>query len=375
MVESLKQKRVHNPASDFEIQKLIGESVAKDILGSINDISSVSIGALSKNYYSYTFSLKVMAQTGEKNVFVKIPKADFLGISSNILPISSRDRLMAREEELSLRLLEKKWVSDEQNVQWVTLCGTIAEYNVLVTDRVFAKDATSVLRRLDLRRRIGLSLFCKEAISLEKVMARIGSSLRSFHHSGASPSVFCLQKELKKFEFYCREIRQKTGNFLPNRVLQELNLMNDVRCPSVNVPTLKGLDVRNVLIDPDQGIYLLDPGKIKMNYPEADVARFLMTYRILYWGSLWLLPFRQPDSKAEEVFLRSYYPVGSGASILLLNLFLLKEQLKHWHTALDSVKKRPWPTALKRFAQWIYVNPFYSRQIAKQLTALKELSH
>lgn len=372
MAENIVEKQCKRVISDFEVQSLIGRLVAKDIFGQTESAINISMDPLSRNYYSYTFSASVPTCNGEKSVFVKIPKAGFLDNSSNILPISAKDRLMARAEESSLRVLEKDWVLDEQNVQWVTFRGMIAEYSALVTDRVFAEDATLFFRNLDLRRRFRMFSPPKEALLLENMMSRIAVSLHKFHNLNSTPSVFLLKNELQKFKFYCEEINKNTKSAWPKIVLKELELVCNFSCPSVLVRSLKGIDIRNVLIDPSQGINLLDPGKIKPNHPEADVARFLMTYRILYWGSLLLLPFRQPDPKAEGAFLRAYCSSGKGLEPKILAVFLLKEQLKHWHTALCSVEKRSWPDLLKRVVVSIYVNPFYSRQVAKQVILIKE---
>ena len=133
------------------------------------------------------------------------------------------------------------------------------------------------------------------------------------------------------------------------------------------VPTHKGIDMRNVLIDAHERLYLLDPGKTKSTHREADLARFVMTYRILYWGSRLLLLVRTPDPTAEAAFLEAYYAHSRPPCPQLLNLFLLKEQLKHWHTALDSLHWRPWAPWIKRLTAAVYVNPFYTRQIATQL--------
>ena len=134
----------------------------------------------------------------------------------------------------------------------------------------------------------------------------------------------------------------------------------------IAVPTLKGIDIRNVLIDRQDRLYLLDPGRLKITYREADLARFIMTYRILYWGSKLLLLVREPDPKSEAAFLGSYYSHSQPSCPQLIDFFLLKEQLKHWYTALDSLQRRPWPSPLKRIVAMVYVNPFYTRQIMAQ---------
>ena len=353
--------------TNAQIHRMLGLQVAREMLGAINDADLVEIGPLSSNYFSFTFSVKTRTQNGQRDVFVKIPKVDMRGLVPLILPITQEDRKMAQEEESSLRLLAQKWNGNDLEVRWVGLCGIIPEYNTIVTDRVFADEALSVFRRFDLRRRFG---FRQDAQKLQHSMTRLGSALGRFHQTNARASVFRLSEMLPKLEFYCQELAASTGSAWPWRILEKLRSMGDMQLASTEVPTLKGIDIRNVLIDTQDRLYLLDPGKVKFTHREADLARFIMTYRILYWGSKLLLLVREPDPKAEAAFLGAYYSNNPPPCPQLLNLFLLKEQLKHWHTALDSLQRLPWPSVLKRLVAGIYVNPFYTRQVTAQFQSL-----
>lgn len=357
--------------TNAEVHRMLGLRVARELLGATGDTSLVEIGPLSTNYFSFTFSVKVGTSSGQRNVFVKIPKVDLRGHAPTILPISLGDQQMAQEEESSLRLLGQKWDGDDLEVRWVGLCGIIPEYNAIVTDRVFADEALSVFRRFDLRRRFG---FWQDAQRLQRSMARFGTALGRFHQTNVGAAVFRLSEAMPKFEFYCQALSVSSRSAWPERILRKLQSMGDMQFASTEVPTLKGIDIRNVLIDAQDRLYLLDPGRTKFTHREADLARFLMTYRVLYWGSKLLLLVREPDPKAEAALLRAYYSNSQPASPQLLSLFLLKEQLKHWHTALDSLQRLPWPPLLKRLVAWIYVNPFYTRQVAAQFQTLTKLN-
>ena len=352
-----------------QVYRMLGQQVARDLLGAVDDAALVEIGPLSSNYFSFTFSVKASTLNGQRNVFVKIPKVDMRGVVPSILPINVEDRQMAQEEESSLRLLGQKWDGDDLEVRWASLCGIIPEYNAIVIDRIFADEALSVFRRFDLRRRFG---FRQDAQRLQRSMARLGAALGRFHQTNARTTIFRLSEALPKLEYYCRELTASTGSAWPERILRKLQSMGDIELVGAEVPTLKGIDIRNVLIDAQDRLYLLDPGKTKFTHREADLARFVMTYRILYWGSKLLLFVREPDPRAETAFLESYYSYGLPPCPQLLSLFLLKEQLKHWHTALDSLRRLTWSPVLKRLVAGIYVNPFYTRQIAAQFQSNME---
>lgn len=353
--------------TNAEVHHLLGLKVATEMLGATEPAIHVEIGPLSSNHFSFTFSVKVGGGLNQRNAFVKIPKLDLRHHAPTILPISQGDLKMALEEESSLRLLARDWDGVDLEVNWVRLCGSVPEYNALVTERIFAEEAFTVFRRFDLRRRVG---FWRDTKRLRGSMARIGAALGRFHRTNVRPATFRLSEAMPKYEFYCQELSASSGSAWPERILRKLHSMGDMHFASTEVPTLKGLDIRNVLIDEQDRLFLLDPGRTKFTYREADLSRFLMTYRILYWGSKFLPVLRQPDRKAEAAMLGAYYADNQPPSGTLLSLFLLKEQLKHWHTALDSLRLLHWPTSLKRLALCTYVNPFYIRQIATTLNSL-----
>lgn len=358
-----------NALNNEQVHRALGLRVAREVLGATDDARLVEIGSLSSNYYSFTFSVKAHTSAGPRDVFVKIPKVDMRGLEASILPITSADREMMLEEEASLKLLGLTWQSDDLEVNWANICGTIPEYNAIVTDRIFADEAFSVFRRFDLRRRLG---FRQDAQRLQHSMARLGAALGRFHQSSTGSTVFQLTEALPKFEFYCRKLAAFTSSAWPERILESLRSMGDLQLGSSEVQTLKGIDIRNVLIDAQDKLYLLDPGRMKYTHREADLARFVMTYRILYWGSKRLLLLRAPDARAESTFLEAYYSNNKPPCPRLLSLFLLKEQLKHWYTALDSLQRLDWSPVLKRVVAAVYVDPFYSRQVAAQLPSLME---
>lgn len=363
----LTSRVLSTPLTNAEVHHQLGLQVAREVLGATCENDHVEIGALTTNDYSFTFSVSVATRNGKRDVFVKTPKLDLRGTARSILPIDAGDRQVAQEEEDSLRLLENKWNTHDLAIYWATLRGIIPEFNAIITDRIFADEAFAVFRRFDMRRRLG---FRQDGERLRHSMSRLGTALGRFHQANVKASVFRLSDELRKLTFYCREIASNTGSTWPDRIREQLESLSRTPLDAIHVPTLKGIDVRNVLIDAEDRLFLLDPGKTKNTYREADLARFVMTYRILYWGSRLLPLMRVPDPKAEHAFLDSYYSSSTPPSPQLFDLMLLKEQLKHWHTALGSLQHRPWSQFVKRLVARTYINPFYIRQVKTQFHAL-----
>ena len=341
----------------------LGLRVAR-ILGAEDGNNPVECGQLTIHHFSFTFTVNTHPDTESGEVFVKIPKTDMRGTEPQILPISSEDRALAQGEVSSLRLLGEKWPCDELGVRWVHIRDFLPEHNAIITDRVFGGPAFQTFRRLDILRRCG---FRKAAGDLRGYMARLGAALGRFHHANSRPLPFRFASLRPKLESYCRDISERTDSPWPRRVLDRLRHLGDIELPGLQVPTLKGLDIRNILLDSMDRMYLLDPGKMKVTYREADLARFLMTYRILYWGSKCLLLLGTPDAEAEASFLSSYYKHSSPPSQGILDFYFLKEMLKHWYTAMDSLQRLPWTPAVKRLTSRIYIDPFYSGQLAMGL--------
>ena len=265
---------------------------------------------------------------------------------------------------LSLRMLCDQWHSEDIGVSWVRLREYFPQYNAIVTDAVAGTDAFSVFRRLDMRRRFGSK---RDGIRLREAMTRLGAALGRFHQGNSRNTVFHVNEAIPKLERYCHELSASVRSPRPRQVIQALKSIRDMDIEAIEVPTLKGIDIRNVLMDEKDKLFLFDPGRMKRICREADLARFIMTYRILYWGSGLFLVGLRPDSKAEDAFLEAYYSYSAPPLPKLLSLFLIKEQLKHWHTAIDSLWSLPWPMPLKWLVAVIYVNPFYNRQMAVEL--------
>lgn len=319
---------------------------------------SLRLGPLATNYFSFTFSLE---WEGGPSVFLKVPKEDMRGGAKRIFPVSAGDRRLGQAEATSLARLNQAWPGDALGVDWVRLRHYLPEANVLVTGRVVAEEALEVFRRLDQRRRLG---FAEDGRRLAAMMARMGAALGRYHRSEATPGRF----EPAPFRAKVAAYRSGIGA-MPRSAAAALDrtiarLPADP-LPGFVVPTLKGIDLRNVLVGPGDRLTLLDPGRTKPALREADVARFLLTYRILYWGSRRMFVLREPDAGAETAFLQAYYQEAGAFSSELLAAQMLKEQLKHWVAALDSLRRRGWPTGLVRLAEALYVTPFYSSQVRR----------
>lgn len=346
------------------IQQSLAHLVVEKITGLLFHKANATVGPLVTNYFSFIFFIEIHTGLGLKRVFVKIPKENLLKGSKSILPISSADRCMAEDEVHSLRTLADQWQSDDLGVSWVRFRGFFPQYNAIVTEAAEGIEAFAVFRKLDLMRLMGSK---NTRFRLGRAMSRFGQALGRFHHKNTKKMLFRLSDDIPKLERYCCELDSILRSRWPRRVLAILRSREYLKFETMEVPTLKGIDVRNALMDEHDSLFLFDPGRMKRTCCEADLARFIMTYRIIYWGSTLFFLRLRPDAQAEKEFLEAYYSCTMVSNKKLLSLFLIKEQLKHWHTAIGSLLFRPWPTPLKRFVAATYVNPFYTRQLGREI--------
>jgi len=356
--------RLNDTEPNQVAQLSLARRVVEEITSQPFDMANAEIGPLATNYFSFVFSIGISNNKRVQKVFVKIPKKDLRRDSKAILPISPADRHLAEAEMESLRTLADQWHADDLAVSWVRLRAGFPDYNAIVTDAVQGDEALMVFRRLDLRRRLGCT---KDRDRLRAAMARLGAALGRFHNANSRVTVFRMDQAIPKLEHYCREIESSTHSPVLTEVSQILQAIAGQDIGAVEVATLKGIDIRNVLIDGQDRLFLLDPGRLKHACREADLARFIMTYRILYWGSSLFFLGLRPDVKAEHAFLEAYYSNTAPPSPKLLGFFLIKEQIKHWQTALASLRLLPWPLPLKRLVAATYVNPYYTRELTKEL--------
>jgi hypothetical protein len=350
------------------VQAQLVEIIVKEIAGKSLQSSEITIGALSVNYFSFVFSLEITVNGIMQKLFVKIPKEDLRFRGKTILPISNEDRKMAEAEINSLQELANSWKSDNINVSWVRLKATIPEYNAIVTEAAFGTDLLDTFRKWDLGRRIGLFNGKDNLIS---AMKRLGTALGRFHNVNAKPIDFKFENDSSKLRQYCSEITSSISQRQQQKVFEVIDKISKESNKANLVYCLKGIDIRNILINNNMDLFLLDPGRLKSACHEADLARFIMTYRILYWGSKLFFLRLVPSLEAEKAFYDAYYQSTNQSSSVLQNYFLMKEQIKHWHTAIISLKMLKLPGFVKWMIEKIFINPYYVSQLNSEIKKIK----
>ncbi len=342
------------PMENREICEAVTELAVDRFLG---DRSNAHRGPMMTNDWSFCFELRESADASSDGVYVKMPKDEIE--RTQVLPITPGAARLARDEYASLMLLREYWLSDDIAVSFVRPLALIEDYNAIITQRVQGAPFYTRYRRRDLLRRCGF----RGDDRIHDAMRRLGQALARFHtNTGRTAS----WRGTDFTEKLGRIEAELTAMGLPESACRKLkstlSAAERMQGEGLIAHTLKGLDVRNVLIDEDK-IFLLDPGKIKPDFCEADVARFLMTCRILWWGHPLFGAGLTPSMSYERAFLAGYAEHRGPASsqTRLLSVLMLKELLKTWRMAYQALSGKPWPAAVKYMIRRFYIDPFFKR--------------
>jgi len=326
----------------------------------------IECGPIEVNCFSICFWAKLMGPAGMNEVYVKIPKVIFYDKEKETLgALSGDDIKLAVDEHESLVYLSRHWDGDDIGVTFVKPLGFIREFNAIITERVIAEHFFRRYRNSDLSRRL---LGRAKTDSVPEAMSRLGEALARFHKKSSGRVLGDSERILEKMQGYVLDLRRYgVDSAYLDDVAERLNGCEDLSFTSRRALNLKGLDIRQIFIDEQSGLHLLDPGKLKDGYREVDLARFVVTCRILYWGSAAILFRISPNARYEASFLKAYARVN-GISEAALGILIVKEFLKHWRMAHASLSRRRWPRAQKVFLKKLYLDPFYQQQLSVELS-------
>lgn len=318
--------------------------------------------------YSSCFSIEWKRQQSHWGVFVKIPKTDI--DRQTVLPTSEADRLLAREEFASLTYLGRQWNGSDARVDYVKPLAFFEDWNAIVTERAYAGELLGPFRRAVVWRWLSHNA----GSELTDILRRIGMGLRIFHRRSQAAEMFAVEP------FEGRNVVQKVqrivGDLRAVGVSQPLAPASFAalrawmtwRRDSQPAMTLKGLDVRNVLVNDEGRVWLLDPGRLKRDAPEADLARLLVTCQLMYWGTPWFSLRAQPGAQYEHAMLDGYD--DGRLDRAALRLLVVKELFKHWRQAYVALTRKRWPRSVAWTLARTYIDGFYRAETVSAIARL-----
>lgn len=350
-----------------QVVKLLSEEIIKEIF-SCKD-QDIHVGPLEINDFSICFWIEVGNAENKKGVYIKIPKLDlYRKTEKNVFPLSKEDEIFGQNEYESLSYLSMIQIPSDLNSAFVKPVCFIKKYNAIVTEKVYGTDILHDFRRCALRRII----YGEQSSDLmTDRLYRLGRIVSCYHKNFSIEKSFETNGVLEKIHKYYEKLEPFSPgiDLLPNLTFLQ-GFAKDAHNQKTITKTLKGLDVRNILSDKNGQMLILDPGKMKDDCREADLARFIVTCRIIYWGSMLFFLHISPDYCYEKNFLKGYYGSEIRRGDIVLSLFMLKELLKHWYMAHIALDLKTWPTSVKTLLKKSYIDPFYKRQLFQEVSKL-----
>ena len=325
--------------------------------------SSINIKKIHKIVYNYySICCRVIAENyGEEiDLFLKFPKTN-VDDKYNLKP-SEADINLALSEFKSLKTLQEKWPKDEK-VSFVKPLHYSEITNCIILGFIDGKDFYTILRNAILKTNQNTSILQTKEI---KHIKNLGHALRKFHEGQIlDENTNPLSKVSEKIISNLNSLSAlSTSTKIIKKIRSSLNSMEVPSEGFIFSYSLKGLDIRNAILDKQDRLWLLDPGKIRIEPVEADLARFSATLGILYWGTLSFITQNRKTSELEQFFLESYGDFNTK----ILKYYLFKEYSKHWLMAYTALRLKPYPSILKKIIAKFYIDRYYSRKLLRILS-------
>ena len=323
-------------------------------------------GSLEVNCYSMTLWVDFNGSNGRSSVYIKFPKIIFYDkTKSNIRFFSDKDRILSQEEFKSLKYLSQNW-DKSHGINFVNPLGYVNKYNAIITERIKNEFFFKYYRKYNLLGMLNSSKYN----SISEYMYKMGKSLYSFHNK---------RFEYSNFDYDL--LKPKIGKYI-ERLLDykvDINYLKNIRkhlfdiqfqCSAKLVDNLKGLDIRQIFVDDNKHkLNIIDPGKTTHGFAENDIARFIITTRILYWGSIGIFLHLRPSQIFEKKFISGYYGNNSNSNTML-RLIIVKELFKHWLMAHNSLKSKFSNKIARSFLRKFYIDRFYIHLMNEELRLL-----
>jgi len=326
-------------------------------------------GPLEINCFSICFWIDIGGVYGKNSFYIKIPKIIFYNENKqSINNLSDDDRKLAVDEFESLNYLADHWDSSF-GVEFVKTFGYIEKYNVIITKRINSDFFFKYYREYDNYCRPNKYRFDPVQAGLIK----FGKSLSAFHKHSLQSAKFCTNDVISRFDKYFDIlVKYKVSKNYLSSLSESLARLKGYEYNALTAKNIKGIDVRQIFMDKDNNndLYIIDSGKITRGFIEVDIARFIVTCKILYWGKIPIFFRITPSSYYEKSFLDGYYGSDEYPS-KILHLLIVKEMLKHWNMAHISLEKRGWNKYIKHILRCTYIDPFYKKLVSNELLKLE----
>jgi hypothetical protein len=356
------------------VSRLEREAFFRDELGLLTEPANVEISKLDIDYWSFIFQVNWRDGNQDRGVFIKIPRSASHDDRIAVTPRNGRAVHMAKAEFASLSRLYE--FSQKQPpggaVASIRPLAFWPEWNAIVTARVFGSDLFLALRR----NLLPLMGAAPGENHLGLLLSHLGEWLFDFQYSFTESSARLLRTEdyAVEIDSYWRRILSDCSAMLPGQALARRLAGIRLQGELSMCANLEGFEVRNILLERETNrMYVLDPGEISITCYLENVAQFLASLDILYWGTPWFLLGRRPAPAVRNEFLRGF-SLRSPLPPAWLRFFYVKQLLRLWNDACCVLKRKSLPLGVSAFLQRVYIDQFYMRELETEISGLEARS-
>ena len=316
-------------------------------------------GPVELDYWSISYRLAFP----EHSIFIKIPKVEPYQSSISHIARDARARRSAEIEFDGFRRIHG--IPD-----WPAGCSAVRPleyipgFNAIATEFHPSRDLFRVCRQAAFPGKLRSPSSAEDAHSS---LRRCGRWLRHFQRAGHGGETLTVGSGqlLADIGAWAGEI--ETLCLRPRFVRQILNTLE--RHPwSAAFPksrTSEGFEVRNIIVDRAGTVRLVDPGQLGWSSGLEDVAHFLVSLTMLFWGrpSLWLgIPIARAYRRS---FLDAWRAGDASVSAGVLAWFETRELFRQWRDAYQVIARKPYSAAARRLLRAAYIDLFFMNRIRR----------
>jgi len=368
-MSSLWNKNIRILDSEKQIEKRLRSHISQNLFRYFHTDGDLLLTKADRDYWSIILVYKFKPLKENCNVhylYCKIPKSDWniTSIDKILVYNYKQSRQMALVEFNNLRYLYNIFNECPDNsLKTIKPLDFISKFNLILTEGVVNSfEIFEFLRKIGRKRNINkFPLFLIE---------KMGSWLGYVHKIG-----FNNFRNFPLFPTFNQQILKY------KEIVKKLNVNSRVKCKlfgyfeklekiasnliltSEKTFVIEGFEVRNFITD-KKAIYFLDPGKISIGSLYEDLARFIASLAILYWGRIdFLFEFRN-ESCFFEKFINGYCKyVNLNLDYFILSIYLFKQYLKLWIDGLKVLIFKQYPRFVSNLIEKIYIEHFFSKRI------------
>jgi hypothetical protein len=306
--------------------------------------------AIESRYHSSILPFTLEANGGSREFLVKFPKAKMGRGFTRVPERTSEDIEVSRQERDAITALATTWQGKSSS--YIAPLFYDDQTGGLVYPVIAGKDL--------------IELPYGQVKSLAK---SLGTDLASYHGAQQVTGAFPVPATMQKVTSILDDLVATSGMSVGLMVMRFLDgIRKTAGSSAALVPAIKGFELRNARLGLDRRLWLFDPGKLKTEPRETDIARFLVSCQMFFWGRARFVT-DAPSGELDRAFLEAY-SAENDYDRVLLDLFVTREIMKNWLISIRVTELKRIPSWVKQALIRFYVNPGFSRLLRQHLSIL-----